>query len=327
MSIEVVRDRQRGCMYGLAIGDALGAAVEFQMPGEFVPVTGYRSGGPHGLDAGQWTDDTSMALALADSLNQTATTYEGGLEKTECKIWGFDKADQLRRYLKWWQDGEYSVNGWCFDIGGTTKSALWEFETNGKTTAAYDNYSQGNGSIMRLAPVAIAYGVYASLADRCRNSSETTHAHPNCTEACAILGSMLGKFMHSGDRDPKFLWWLLDDLVQCVDSETPYFKMLVEARDGFGTEAYKAKPVKGSGYVVESLEASLWAFLTSDSFEEAVLKAVNLGDDADTTGAVTGQLAGAYWGYSGISRHLIDGLDRKDMIDRYLDPIMTKEAK
>src|SRR5277367_5153400 len=104
-------DRRRGVLIGLAVGDALGAAVEFRSPGSFKPVTGYRNGGPHGLDAGEWTDDTSMALALADSIAAV----------------GWDLDDQAKRYVDWWKNGTYSVNGRCFGIGITTRSALGNY--------------------------------------------------------------------------------------------------------------------------------------------------------------------------------------------------------
>ena len=106
-----MNDRRRGTLIGLAVGDALGAAVEFKSPGSFTPVTGYRNGGPHGLEAGEWTDDTSMALALADSI---ATA-------------GWDLNDQADRYVQWWKSGKYSVNGRCFDIGITTSRALGNY--------------------------------------------------------------------------------------------------------------------------------------------------------------------------------------------------------
>ena len=106
-----MRNRCRGTLIGLAVGDALGAAVEFRSPGSFAPVTGYRGGGPHGLNAGEWTDDTSMALALADSI---ATA-------------GWNLNDQADRYVEWWKTGKYSVNGRCFDIGITTRSALGKY--------------------------------------------------------------------------------------------------------------------------------------------------------------------------------------------------------
>src|SRR5260370_39558377 len=130
--------RLRGILTGLAVEDALGAAVEFSAPGTFEPVTGFRNGGPHRLDAGEWTDDTSMALALADSM---ATA-------------GWDLNDQARRYVQWWRNGVYSVNGRCFDIGITTRSALSRFEQMGDARKSGDSAERtsGNGSLMRLAP-------------------------------------------------------------------------------------------------------------------------------------------------------------------------------
>src|SRR5579862_6488188 len=138
-----MKNRSRGALIGLAVGDALGAAVEFQRPGSFAPVTGYRSGGPHGLDAGEWTDDTSMALALADSIAKA----------------GWDLNDQADRYVQWWKTGKYSVNGRCFDIGITTRSALGNYVADKDALASGDRSERasGNGSIMRLAPVPIRY--------------------------------------------------------------------------------------------------------------------------------------------------------------------------
>ncbi len=129
--ISTATHRQRGTLFGLALGDALGAAVEFQMPGTFEPVTGYRGGGPHGLAPGEWTDDTSMVLALADSIAQV----------------GWDINDQADRYLKWWRTGAYSVNGRCFDIGNTTIAALHRFQQSGnaRTSADPSGHASGNG--------------------------------------------------------------------------------------------------------------------------------------------------------------------------------------
>src|SRR5262249_13076 len=138
-SAMIDQDRQRGALLGLAVGDALGAAVEFQPAGTFPPVTGYRAGGPHGLDASHWTDDTSMALALADSIADV----------------GWDIDDQAQRYLQWWRTGKYSVNGRVFDIGVTTVASLSRYLARGDARTSGDRSSRasGNGSIMRLAPV------------------------------------------------------------------------------------------------------------------------------------------------------------------------------
>lgn len=144
-----MNDRRRGALIGLAVGDALGAAVEFKTPGSFEPVTGYRAGGPHRLKAGEWTDDTSMALALADSITAS----------------GWDLNDQSDRYVQWWRTGKYSVNGRCFDIGITTRGALANFlaHKNALTSGDRSDRASGNGSIMRLAPVTIRFGhLYAT---------------------------------------------------------------------------------------------------------------------------------------------------------------------
>lgn len=136
-------DRRRGALWGLAVGDALGAAVEFDPPGTFAPVVDYRHGSIFGLAPGEWTDDTSMALALGDSI---ATR-------------GWDLVDQLERYVSWWKTGQYSVNGRCFDIGNATRASLHRFLSHRDPRRSGDpsEDAAGNGSIMRLAPVPIAY--------------------------------------------------------------------------------------------------------------------------------------------------------------------------
>jgi ADP-ribosylglycohydrolase len=186
-----MKDRCRGAFIGLAVGDALGAAVEFNSPGSFKPVTGYRDGGPHGLDAGEWTDDTSMALALADSI---ATA-------------GWDLNDQADRYVQWWKTGKYSVNGQCFDIGITTRSALSRYVTHKNAVASGDRSERasGNGSIMRLAPVPIRYAdLYPNKVEEisrlAEESSLPTHASEQCVSACRYLATILAALIQGEDR-------------------------------------------------------------------------------------------------------------------------------
>lgn len=279
-------DRAVGCLLGLAVGDALGAAVEFQPRGTFAPVDGMRGGGAHGLKPGEWTDDTSMALALADSILEV----------------GWEVGDQARRYLRWWRSGAYSVTGECFDIGTTTAEALARFEQTGEatTSGSSDRRRAGNGSIMRLAPVVIAAGRrfpddVDGLVARCVESSVPTHRAPQALSACAVLGVVLAGLLHGREReeilDPEWEMWRRVPIA--LDPE------IAEIVDG--TYRRRRPPdIRGSGYVVRSLEAGMWAFASAENFSEAVLAAVNLGDDADTTGAVCGQLAGAHWGRNGI---------------------------
>jgi len=300
------RNRQRGALWGLAVGDALGAAVEFEMPGTFAPVTGYRAGGPYGLEPGEWTDDTSMALALADSIAQI----------------GWDPADQAQRYVRWWRTGEYSVNGRCFDIGATTAAALARFEHDGDANVSGDpsERASGNGSISRLAPVCIRYaGLFPDrleeLVALAVQSSLPTHASPQCLSACAYLGLVLAGLISGLGRETV----LAPDWAPLVRLRKAQ-PLHDEVEDVVAGSFWRKNPpeIVGSGYVVMSLEAALWAFLGAGDFREAVLRAVNLGDDADTTGAVAGQLAGACWGESGIPAEWMQGLARRDMIEHAL---------
>jgi len=296
-------DRLRGVLIGLAIGDALGAAVEFKRPGTFTPVVGYRDGGPHGLAPGEWTDDTSMALALADSL---ATAV-------------FDIDDQAKRYLEWYRTGKYSVTGSCFDIGIQTSRSLSRYEAYGDANSSGDAAEQasGNGSIMRLAPIPIRYAsLYpdrvAELANYADESSIPTHRSPICRSACRYLATVIAA-LASGEKRETVLstdWPALAEMGPLH----PSVESVV-----LGSYLVKLpSQIRGSGYVVDSLEAALWAFHDSPNFRTAVLRAVNLGDDADTTGAVCGQLAGAYWGESGIPTEWREGLVRMDMIEMAL---------
>jgi ADP-ribosylglycohydrolase len=303
-------DRQRGTLVGLAVGDALGAAIEFEMPGSFVEVTGFRGGGPYGLAPGEWTDDTSMALALADSIAKV----------------GWDLNDQADRYLAWWEKGEYSVNGRCFDIGNTVRHALNRFSDTGdaRTSADASAHASGNGSIMRLAPVPIRYAsLFPDHLDELirlsMESSLPTHASPQCLSSCAYLGLVLAGLIHGLPRGEVLgpFWQPLLRLKEIcpLDAEVD------EVTRGSFRE--KEPPeIVGSGYVVRGLEAALWAFHEAEDFSQAVLRAVNLGDDADTTGAVCGQLAGAYWGESGIAAPWREGLARRDLIERALDRLL-----
>jgi ADP-ribosyl-[dinitrogen reductase] hydrolase len=291
--------RAVGCLVGLALGDALGAAVEFRAPGTFPPVRGMRGGGPHGLAAGQWTDDTSMALAMADSIVEV----------------GWDLEDQARRYVRWWRHGEYSVTGDCFDIGITTAAALGRFEegVTARESGLDGDRSAGNGSIMRLAPVAIA-GSHrypndlAGLVQRCVDSSRPTHRAPQALSACAVFGVALAALIAGEDRravlDPGWSAW---NEVRALIDLHPEIDEVIS-----GSHRDRQPPdIVGSGYVVRSLEAALWAFGSHTDARNGLLAAVNLGDDADTTGAVCGQLVGAAWGLAGLPQDWLGVLARR----------------
>jgi ADP-ribosyl-[dinitrogen reductase] hydrolase len=289
-------DRFRGCLLGLAVGDAVGTAVEFLAPGMFEPVTDMIGGGPFDLEPGEWTDDTSMALCLATSL----------VEKD-----GFDPGDQMDRYCRWMKEGYLSSTGSCFDIGNTVSTALRRYQETGEAfSGSTDTYSAGNGSIMRLAPVPMFYFPDKEAAVRySAESSRTTHGVDECLDACRLFADLLHNAL-AGEIKAKVLF-----------SEAAGFegveKIAAIARGEYRVKT--AEKIQGTGYVVDSLEAALWCFLYTDSFEEAILKAVNLGDDADTTAAVCGQIAGAYYGVSGIPEHWLDRLVMRQEITDLAD--------
>lgn len=287
-------DRYRGALLGLAVGDALGAPVEFMRPGTFDPVTEMLGGGHHELMPGEWTDDTSMALCLAESL-------------IECR--GFDPVDQLQRYVRWWRFGHLSSTGICFDIGNTTRAALAAFESSGQPAGLASPDTAGNGSIMRLAPVPMLYALRIEDAiEFAGQSSMTTHAAAEAVSACRYMAAVIVRALNGGEKEDVLAPPGSFDLADGVK------------RVAFGSfRIFNPPQIRGSGYVVESLEAALWAFHHADNFADGACMAVNLGDDSDTTAAVYGQIAGAYYGVNGIPARWVNAVARRDMIIEFAD--------
>lgn len=308
-----VLDSFRGALLGLAVGDAVGTQVEFCPPGTFTPVTDIADGGPFDLKAGQWTDDTSMALCMAESLIEQGR---------------MDPRDQLQRYVRWWREGHNSSNGKCFDIGNTTRDALQEFERTGDPQGGpADEQSAGNGSLMRLAPAAL-FSFYkrdiAAPAEDCAVSSRTTHGARLAVDACRLFGVML-HFAAAGASKADLL--SPDLLYHPDDGNAAYWakhplapELLLVIEDQ--TYKHKMPPeIRGKGYVLDSLEAALWAFHHTDCFRDAILDAVNLGDDADTVGAICGQIAGAHYGEAGIPEDWRERLWHADRIRGVADQL------
>jgi ADP-ribosyl-[dinitrogen reductase] hydrolase len=277
-------ERLQGALVGLAVGDALGTTLEFRSPGTFQPIRDMIGGGPFHLVPGQWTDDTSMAMCLAESL----------LERR-----GFDAVDQMRRYVRWMDEGYWSSTGRCFDVGTVVHRAVRAFRRTGEGFCGLvEENAAGNGSLMRLAPVVLFFEDDGELAIRmAADSSRVTHATPMAVDACRyfaalLIGALRGE-LKATLLAPRFTpipgLWDREPLHPAID-------------DVAGGSFLRSRPpdIKGSGFVVKSLEAALWAFATTETFADGALAAVNLGDDADTTGAVYGQIAGAYYGVEGI---------------------------
>ena len=280
----------KGSLIGLAVGDAVGAAVEFKERGSFKEVNDMIGGGPHGLQAGQWTDDTSMALCLAESLIED----------------GFDLKSQLQKYLHWYQDGYLSSTGRCFDIGNNTARSLEYYNDTGKLPPERER-AAGNGSLMRLAPIPIYFSDnYENAVYYSGESSKTTHNNILAIDSCRYFGGLLQLALQ---REISSKEELLDLAIKNINLQKRVNNI---ARGSFKNK--DRNEIYADGFVINSLEASLWAFYNTDSFDEAVLKVVNLGEDADTTGAITGQIAGTYYGIDNIREEWIEKLALKDQI-------------
>jgi ADP-ribosyl-[dinitrogen reductase] hydrolase len=293
--------RYRGCLLGMAVGDALGAPIEGRPRGSFDPVMDMEGEGPFGLPRGTWTDDTSMALCLGESL----------LEKD-----GFDPADQMRRYLKWLDEGYMSCASAGFGLGLTVSAALESFRHRGEPYSGPTSpRTAGNGCIMRFAPVALHYFPdREQIMKYSAESSRTTHGTQECLDACRLMGEILFRILSGAPKSDCLFGGIPDEIV------SPSIR-------GIAHGAYAGKSaddIRGSGYVVESLEASLWCFHMTDSLRNALLLAVNLGDDADTTGAICGQIAGAYYGESAIPADWLGCLEWPDPIVSLADRLVAR---
>jgi ADP-ribosyl-[dinitrogen reductase] hydrolase len=273
-------------MIGLAVGDALGAPVEFKDKGTFPYISDMIAGGAFQLNKGEWTDDTSMALCLLDSLISV----------------GFDLNDQADRYIKWYKQGYFSVKGYCFDIGCNTRKSLENYIKTGNIVSPFVD-SCGNGAIMRLAPITL-YTAFMKDVDIVKYSGETskvTHNSLLSIEACRFMSLLISRLINGYSKN---------EALNSIDTE---FK--TEIKDFLSLEYIVNKDtLNNSGYVVDSLKLALWGFYTTNNFKDGLLKVVNWGGDSDTNGAIYGQIAGAYYGLDGIPDNWKKVLYKKDMI-------------
>jgi len=300
--MKIEQERFSGALLGLAVGDALGTSVEFKSPGSFAPVTEMTGGGVFNLPPGAWTDDTSMALCLADSL----------IEKRD-----FDPVDQLQRYLRWWREGHNSSTGSCFDIGGSTSKALARFERTGEPYPGdADPGGAGNAPLMRLAPIPLVWVCNPSrLLDYAGRQARTTHGDRRAIDAARCLAWMMMVALFGLGKEAAL--GLREETVTSIGPLHPEVEAVV--RGSF--REHEPPRIKGTGFSPKSLEAALWALESTSSWEEGALAAVNLGDDADTTAAIYGQLAGAIYGVEAIPERWLDRLVMREEIEARADAL------
>lgn len=255
-----------GMLIGLAVGDALGAPLEFQdarEPKDYI--TKYHTGGIWKVKKGEWTDDTAMAYAMGCAIRDHK---------------GFNARSIMDNFLKWYRDGEFIPRGYCFDIGTTTINSLQKYSNEGTVYAgSTDPKSSGNGALMRIAPVVLCAKSREHVIQLATQQTLLTHG----SEECVQYSCMLAEELYCGAPLQKY----------------------VKYRHPIDIDR---KDVMSGGYVVETYKAAMWAFQTTDNFEDCVVKAVNRGHDSDTVGAVAGMIAGGYYGVFGIPDHMKNDL-------------------
>jgi ADP-ribosylglycohydrolase len=297
---EKMRDKVIGGILGFVVGDAIGVPVEFQSRDELKanPVVSMRSGGSHGQPKGTWSDDSSMTLCTMESLTH-----------------GLNLNDICTRFRGWVEDGYMTAHGEMFDIGRTTLTAIRKFARGTLPLECGESgeYDNGNGSLMRILPLAF-YTLGMKPKERfetVHNISMLTHAHERSLMACDIYVQLACELLKGYSKEKAYRR-MIDEIKPFYQEETqrtPFQRILG------GTIVELSEPqISSSGYVVDTLEAAIWCFLTTDTYADCVLKAVNLGDDTDTVGAVAGGLAGILYGSGSIPKEWLSCIAKKDDI-------------
>lgn len=303
----------RSALFGLAIADAVGVPAEFCPRRELTdaPITDMTGFRTHFQPAGTWSDDSSMAFCLADSMIETGTIHP---------------RDIMERFARWCFNGDYTPWGKCFDSGHTCVQAISRFQhgTDPLLCGGDHGYSNGNGSLMRILPllfplVRFANGPLwkcATAMEWIHRISGITHRHPIARSACGIYLCVAQQLL-TGEQDAvqkgidgALSWYEAHDAFR---SALPVWKRL---RSAAALQALPVEDIRSGGYVVDTLEAAVWCLLTTDSYRDCVLKAVNLGEDTDTTAAVAGGLAGLLYGMEDIPANWRDGIAQPELIER-----------
>ena len=300
---------------GVVVGDALGCPVQFLSREEVAakPVTGMRGYGTFNLPEGSWTDDSSLTIALLDSLNRKG---------------GVDLDDIMENFMKWLHEGEFTPYGHSYDIGQGTMQAINRYRRyrNAKKCGGDEEWNNGNGSLMRILPVCIYSSEMKSKGEFTDGDAieiihavgSLTHAHIRANIACGLYFFMVHQILNgSGTLKERLQEGLTKGFafyeMFLVDKENLHFYDRLRDLDAFSE--LSADMIKSSGYVVDTLEAAVWSLITTDSFESALLKAVNLGKDTDTVGAVAGGLGGLFYGYDAIPQVWLDAIKRREWIE------------
>ena len=300
---------------GVVVGDALGCPVQFESREEVArhPVTGMRGYGTFNLPEGSWTDDSSLTIALLESIR---------------RVGEIDLGDIMENFMKWLYDGEFTPYGESYDIGRGTMQAINRYKKNrkAKKCGGDEEWNNGNGSLMRIMPACLycsvmeSSGMYSDrdAIDVIHSVGGLTHAHIRSNIACGLYFFMAKYILF---REGSLQERIQEGLTQgfafyesyLADKENLHYYDRLKDLEAF--KSLPADKIKSTGYVVDALEAAVWSLITTDSFDQALLKAVNLGDDTDTVGAIAGGLAGLYYGYDSIPEDWLSAIKRREWIE------------
>ena len=319
------KDRIKGSLFGFFVGDALGVPVEFIERDELKKnkVTKMLEYGTHNQEAGTWSDDSSMVIATIDSLNNNKS---------------INYNDIMNNYIRWYKEGKYTPNGKVFDIGNATSAALSKYNNTDYICGSNDVNSNGNGSLMRILPISL-YLHYSDdpMFDVINNISSMTHAHIYSVLSCVIYSVLINEYLKVLDIKKSYnnMQQIIKNILE--DESNKMLGDLPDLKNKFNRLIYNdisvlnENEIKSSGFVIDSLEASIWCLLKTDNYKDAVLKAVNLGDDTDTIGALTGALAGLVYGYNSIPDEWISVLKQKEyltsLVDQFIELINILKSK
>ncbi len=310
-----MKNKIEAMFLGLAIGDALGVPVEFKSRDylQNSPVTEMLAYGSHHQPKGTWSDDSSLTFCLADSL---------------CS--GYNTKDIANKFAQWYTNALWTAHGEVFDIGIATNSAINSFIKGTPATLAGETgeFDNGNGSLMRISPIAF-YVKKMSIEKRfdiVKEVSSITHGHIRSVISCFIYVEFLLELLKGIDKKEAYKNMqqtvnnFLNTNAICSQAEIDKFhRVLGNQVNDYEIESLvtlEEKEISGSGYVLNTLEASIWCFLTTNNYKDSVLKAVNLGEDTDTTGCVAGALSGLYYGIDEIPKEWVTQLVKKEEIIR-----------
>lgn len=311
--------RIKGAILGVCVADALGGPIQFSSPGEFKPITDLEFVKPFSQPVGSWSDDGSMTLCLAQSLIETKGQYDG--------------KDVASKFHRWCSEGYMSSDGlhaWDIGMGTSIACEMWarvfevgdiDFDAMLKLVKAAPpltrEMSQGNGSLMRVAPIgALFHNDIAKAGEVARRQSDLTHPMPVCAEACTIYTELVAMCFEAGITKETMAQRLAARTI--VDEKLrARIKNRQKATMSSALAMWKifsAQDMKSTGWVVDTLDCALWAFFSSDTWEQGALKVVNLGGDSDTAGAVYGGLAGAWYGVDAIPERWRANIARAAMV-------------